>query len=94
MVSSPDYEGTDSVFQAQDKSIDVLLVADLWHRVASFPDSISQCWFDGTYVYGTSEFMKTYMTEIITYSPSITDERLQRLRAKYPEFTLESHDLF
>jgi hypothetical protein len=94
MVSDPSYQATDLVFQDAGKTRDVILVADLWNRIGSFPDSISQCWFDGTYVYGTSEFMRTYMTEIITHSTSITDERLQRIRAKYPEFVLEGNDFF
>jgi hypothetical protein len=93
-ISDPTYEDTDMVFQNEDKSKDLLFVTDLWHRVACFPDSISQCWFDGTNVYGTTEFMKTYMTEIVTYSANIKDERLQRLKAKYPEFKFQSNDFF
>jgi hypothetical protein len=93
-ISDPTYEDTDMVFQNDEKTMDVLLVTDLWHRVACFPDSISQCWFDGTNVYGTTEFMKTYMTEIVTYSANIKAERLGRLKAKYPEFTFQSNDFF
>jgi hypothetical protein len=93
-ISDPTYEDTDMVFQNEDKSKDLLFVTDLWHRVACFPDSISQCWFDGTNVYGTTEFMKTYMTEIVTYASNIKAERLGRLKAKYPEFTFQSNDFF
>lgn len=84
-----DYEPSSlllDAYETEDKSINLLLVKSIMGRINEFPDSISQCWFDGMDVCGTPAFCATALTEVVTYDPKIKPERLEKLKSKYPDF--------
>lgn len=76
--------------ETEDKAVNLLLVSSIMGRINEFPDSISQCWFDGRYVYGTPAFCSTYMTHVVSYQHTMNPDRLERLKAKYPDFAFEA----
>jgi hypothetical protein len=78
-----------AAYETEDKRINWLLVSDILTRIHEFPDSISQCWFDGRYVYGTPEFCSTVLSHAVSYKHDIKPERLEKLKSKYPDFHFE-----
>lgn len=77
-------------YETDIKDVNLLYVRDIWVRISEFPDSISQCWTDGEYMYGTPDFMETTVSKTVTLTATITPERLARLKAKYPDFEYEA----
>lgn len=75
-----------AAYETENKHYNLLLVPSIWKRIQEFPDSISQCWTDGTHMYATQAFCATAMTKVVNCSDRITAERLCRLREKYPDF--------
>lgn len=87
------YEGDSGcmicAYENSDKSVNVLLVSSILGRIQEFPDSLSQIWYDGERVFCTPEFSRTLETRVITYKPNMSEERLARIKSKYPDFKFE-----
>jgi len=90
-VSDEEYEGDarDTMIAAYEnagKTINVLHVSNQTQHIAMFPDSLSQIWTDGEHVYASAKFNGGIVSRTAFYTERMTDERLCRLRTKYPDF--------
>jgi ABC-type sugar transport system ATPase subunit len=90
------YEGDSNTliaaYETQSKGVNILRVSHDLSHIAQFPDSISQIWTDGKQVYGAKEFNTTVTTRVVRCSLRMTDERLARLKAKYPDYGFVQFD--
>jgi hypothetical protein len=77
-------------YETEDKRVNLLMVKSIMGRIKEFPDTLSQCWFDGRYVYGTQGFCSTYLTHVVKYQHTMKPDRLEKLKAKYPDFAFEA----
>jgi hypothetical protein len=81
------------VFETEDKRINILHVGSIVTRVVTFPDSISQVIYDGSFVRASQYFEHTFATMQITHSHEplrvLKPERRERLASKYPDFTFK-----
>lgn len=89
-VTGEEYDGARdtmiAAYENEGKTVNVLWVSGIEARIAHFPDSISQVWTDGEKVYASGAFQETAASRIVTYNERMTDERLDRIKTKYPDF--------
>lgn len=78
-----------AAYETEEKDVNLLHVSSVMGRIEEFPDSISQCWTNGSDMYGTPAFMATVMSRVVTLDHGISPEREARLKAKYPDFNFE-----
>jgi hypothetical protein len=76
-----------SVYESRDKRINLLICTRVMDRIDEFPDSISKVWTTGSAVYATEDFFFTKATGKIKTYDRFTEERRERLSAKYPNHT-------
>ncbi|KVR95827.1 hypothetical protein WK28_01930 [Burkholderia vietnamiensis] len=76
-------------YENYDKTINILHVSSIVGRILEFPDSLSQIWYDGESVFCTHGFSNAVDTGVVTYKPNMSEERLARIKAKYPDFKFE-----
>jgi hypothetical protein len=85
-----EYEGDSNTliaaYETTSKSANILRVSHHLSHIAQFPDSISQVWTDGENVYASKGFNETVASHVVECTLRMTDERLARIKAKYPDF--------
>lgn len=85
-----EYEGDSNTllaaYETSSNGVNVLHVSHVLSHIAQFPDSISQVWTDGEDVYASVAFSNTAVNRRVFCNDRMTDERLTRIKVKYPEF--------
>lgn len=76
------------VLASEDNRINVLVVDSIEKKLKSFPDTISMVAFDGV-VKPHPLFTLAVQTKTITLAERVRDTRLDRLRAKFPDYDFE-----